>query len=244
MTKITPLLILITFFIGACSDSDKSTQAQNSSNKSSVESASQGRSCLDKYQAEPWTLFTLEELANFANLPASDGVMEEPIEMKNLSSRATGVKWNTGRTMTTEVTGDMKIPVSDTLTFGRFEILDPERIEGSFVDYFYNSYRSTTEEEQAQLEQAFAKELENEGDLTKEIGQGFVNISNSINFQTIDGIGDAASWQTNPKSPDGFLHVLHKNMTFVVVTNLNDDRNYNLGVAKKLGLAIIEKCAS
>lgn len=247
MKQLIPSVIISSLLLTACS-SDSSTesndvvQTESVSENNSSPSVSQANSCLADYQAEPWSLFSLEQVAEFVGLPAADGKMDEPMLMKNHSSRAAGYKWDTGRTMTTEITGDMQIPVSDTVTIGRFEILDPETINGTFVDHFRNQYRVPSDQQQAEFETALAKQLENESELTQKFSEGISNISKSINYQTIAGIGSAAAWQTNLKSPDGLLHVLHDNLTFVVVTNLSDDRHYNLEVAKKIALAILEKC--
>lgn len=242
MTKLTTLLVSISLLLGACSESSESTQTPTTSNSSSSQATTQGGSCLVDYQAEPWTLFSLEEVAVFVGLAANNGKMDEPIEMKNLSSRVAGYKWDTGRSMTTEFTGDMKIPVEDTVVIGRFDILDPTKINGSFVEHFSNQYRTLTEQEQSQFDAQFAKQLDNESEVAQDFAQGISNITKSINYHTITGIGNAAIWQTNLKSPDGLLNVLHKNTTFVVVTNLSDDRNYNKEIAKKIALAVIEKC--
>lgn len=246
MNRITVSLIFISLLMASCSESENNTQAQGSTEKVSIASKTQGKSCLEEYQAEPWTLFSLEEIAKFAKLPAVEGTMQEPMKTKKLSYRAVGYKWDTGRTMifSSKHTGEMKLPVSDTITIGSFSILDPEKTKVSFVDYFNNKYRKPTAEEQAQFDKAFARQLEKESDLTKAVGKGFAGLASQIDYQSIDGIGDAASWETNPKSPDGNLHVLHKNMTFVVIINLNDDRDYNLGIAKIIAAAIVEKCDS
>ena len=244
MNRITVSLIFISFLFTSCSESENNTQAQDTTKKASVESRTQEKSCLEEYQAEPWKLFSLEEIAQFTNLPASEGTMQEPMKTKKLSYRAVRYKWDTGRTMIfkSKHTGEMKIPVSDDLTIGSFTILDSEKIKGSFVDHFKNKYRKPTAEEQAQFDAAFARQLEKESDLTKDVGKGFAGLAKLIDYLNIDGIGDAASWETNPKSPDGLLHVLHKNMTFVIAINMNDDRDYNLGIAKTIAVAIVEKC--
>lgn len=247
MKQLITSVIIFSLLLAACS-SDSSTesndvvQTESVSENDSSPTVSQTDSCLADYQAEPWSLFSLEQIAEFVGLPATDGKMDQPMQTKNLAIRAAGYKWDTGRTMTTEITGDMQIPVSDTVTIGRFEVLVPERINGTFVEHFRNQYQTPDEQQQAEFEAAVAKQLENESELAQSFGKGISNISKNINYQTIADIGSAAVWQTNLKSPDGLLHVLHNNLTFVVVTNLSDDRNYNLAVAKKIALAILEKC--
>ena len=242
MTKLTTFLITLSFCFAACSESDNNPQTQSAAENSSPASASQEGSCLADFQAEPWTLFSLDEVADFVGLAAASGKMEEPMLTKNLAFRAAGYTWETGRTMTTKVTGDMKIPVSDTVTIGRFEVLDPESINGTFVEHFRNQYQVPREQQQAELDAAVTKQLENESEAAQSFGKGISNISKSINYQTIAGIGSAAVWQTNLKSPDGMLNILHNNVTFTVVTNLSDNRDYNLEVAKKIALAVIDKC--
>lgn len=234
--------------LAACDNSDQSdseNNAQDSTEEISVLFRTREKSCLEDYQAEPWSLFSLDEIAKFANLSASEGTMAEPMKVKNLAHRAAGYKWDSDRTLTVKV-GEREVSVSesDKVTLGRFTILDAEKIKGSYVEHFKNQYKKLTAEEQAQFDQAFARQLENESDLTKGIGKGFAGLSNQIDYKNIDGIGQAANWETNPRSSDGLLHVLHKNMTFVVVVNLSDDSDYNLEVAKKIAAATIEKCDS
>ena len=183
--------------LAACDNSDQSeseNNAQNTTDEISVQSKTQEKSCLEEYQAEPWSLFSLEEIAKFANLPVSEGTMTEPMEVKNLSRRAVGYKWDSDRTLTVTVGGrEIAVSESDKVTLARFKILDAEKIEGSLVDHFKNKYIKATAEEQAQFDQAFAKQLENESDLTKDVGKGFAGLANLIEYRNVDGIGQAAN---------------------------------------------------
>lgn len=243
MPRITICFILLSYLFLSCADATTSTERIDIVQKASMNTSNQGKSCLRQFQAEPWNLFTLEEIATFVDLPASEGRVGKPMKMKNPASNAAGYKWDSDRTISVKVgDSEMKVPATSSVTFGRFTVLVAEEIQGSFLDHFKNQYRVPTEKEQAAFDKAFEKELEKESEETKVLGRKMADLTRQYEYRSVDGIGTAAAWETNPKTPDGLLHVLHHDMTFVVVINLSDVRDYNLEMAKKIALEILAKC--
>lgn len=246
-------LILSTFILilFSCNNVSDTKARYLDNNKTKVEPKKNKKSCLEEYAMKPCDLLDLNKVARIANVDPSILELKPPHEQLPKSSiRVCKYTWSTGRKTKAIVAGrPYELDADNDILIGMFKILDSEKskMKTPYTAWFDNAHRQMTEEESEKLrESAREKFNEDESKDILEVGNllldGVIDIGKKDVYINVDGMGDRASARINGMSPDVYLDILDKNLTFRIVVNVSNDKNENFELAKKLGAEILAIC--
>lgn len=241
------LTTIIVLFLLSCNGATDVKSSSSNKDNSPTEQKKNSKSCLEKYAMKPSTILDLKTVASLANVEES--ALEVIPEDEKLSARVCKYTWSTGRKSKFKVGPDfMELEVSNDIVVGLFRILDAEKsgLKPPYSEWFKNSHRQLTQEEVVNLRKSVNKDLEKNDELNSDIGMqlldGIIDLGKKDVYIDVEGLGDLASAKISGISPDIYLDILHKNLTFRVVVNVSNNKNENFELAKKIGAEIISLC--
>lgn len=248
------VLLLLTPILFQCK-SDRFNQ-KNQTKKTSKESvlSETKNSCLADYQMRPCDLISAAKISEISGIAESDMEVSPPTEavLKMKSAQdyiSCKFSWPSDRTMTVEAMGrSMTVPLDNTIGVGFIKILTEEKLKSraknSYVHWFEDHHKNVTEEDMKSLEGDVDEKLEEEGlgEESKNAAKSIMKMASSFTFTSVEGIGDMASYETNPKSTSLTLDVLHGDVIFGTTVDISEDRDRNLEIAKQISKEILKVC--
>ena len=211
-------------------------------------------SCLAYYQKRPCDLLSAAKISEFTGIPESGMEVSPPTEavLKMKSTQdylSCKFSWPSDRTMTVSV-GDrsMTVPIENSVGIGFIKILTEEKLKSrgkdNYVHWFEDHHKNVTEEDMKSLEGDVDKKLEEEGlgEESKKAAKSIMKMASNFTFTPVEGIGDMASYETNPKTSSITLDVLHGEVIFGTTVDISEDREKNLEVAKAISKEILKNC--
>lgn len=159
--------------------------------------------------------------------------------------------WEGEGTRKMEVAGmSMDIPNKCHIQLGGIKWIEKE----DPVQDFNHVYKTASAEDMQKLKEEFNKQMDKSEDLSEErkepgkkVGGGMLNEMNKTNYEAVNGIGDAAKWETSyskMKTPSsGALHVQIGQERFTVDVDLGgDDSSKSKAAAIELAKKLIAGC--
>jgi hypothetical protein len=182
-------------------------------------------------------------------MPENELAMEPPTDLVKLSAKHKSCQfsWDSDRTQIIKFMSlERETSIDNSIRVGRINVLDEEELKrygkGSEKEYFQAFHQNITEADKAKLKKDVKDELSEKSETEKNVGEAIIEMASKFKFQEVQGIGDMASFETRENSNGCSLHVLHKNLIFTVESDISDDVDVNVQMAKKLAMAVLEKC--
>lgn len=211
------------------------------SNNSKVETQKISPSCLSNFAEKACDVVSVEQIASIAGVKISAIEHEFLNPLNKLTKTFCNFEWNSGRTITAG-TIKMQIPVDDEIKVGFFMSPEKDKVEGSYVDWFDNRYRTMTDEEMASFKKELEKKLKEEDEVVKEAARGLSSLPKGFRYERIENLGDRAAAENFGEMPDVTLYVLNKDTKFEVLVSASPDRDKNLEMAIQIARLVLAHC--
>src|SRR6056297_152579 len=241
------LFVLIAVILLGCGGKTSKNEADDtSSNQKTI-----GNSCLsdlvEKNEIEK--MINKEQVASIVGINADNVVFEE-----NKSSRAKYstviFKWEPAqeRTMTMEVkVGDRTIsqtaPLKNSINVGKIDSIGDKK-DQSALEYFNYVYGPKTKEEKKEAKARVDRAQETSDKVDKKSAETIKSMVDKQTSSKVDGIGSSAFGSV--QNANGMIYynlkVLHGDTMFEITTDVSDDSEEDIRIAKEIAQQIIDNC--
>nr|WP_297785936.1 hypothetical protein [uncultured Allomuricauda sp.] len=245
MKQIVFVLITITL-LGCGNKTPKNKADDTSSNQKSINS-----SCLSDLIEKN----EIEKMINKEQVASIVGISVDNIEFEeNKSSRAANstvlFKWEPmqERTMTMEVkVGDRTIsqtvPLKNSINIGRIDLIGNKKNQ-SALEYFDYTYGPKTKQEKEQTKSKIDQAQETSDQVNKKSAEALKSMVDKQTSNKVSGIGSSAFGSVQKASGMIYynLKVLHGDTMFEITTDVSDDSDEDIRIAKEIAQQIINNC--
>lgn len=255
--KIIGIAVLLSFSCYSCSSDNVASSKEAikldavKNTQSNDPDASGENKCLLDYASKYDHLLTEEMVLQATNLPKDKLETKYTKVLNNVAYHKMVYKFKLNRKRhVPEVGMDLEMP----------EIVSLSGIKAMSARQFEGSYRAMTDEEEANFNEAKKQVLDGnsgnkdaekaleaaakQGMDKKQVGKGVDMVSGVMKkvaeaYIVVDGLGDAARWNTYTKE----MVVLQSGVQFVLHVDVSDDNKKNQSVATELARQLLKKCS-
>ena len=254
LTKIIATAALASILLFSCGENKNNSNSKKegldietiTNKKSNDPNASGENKCLLDYQTKYDQLLTEEMAINASGLPKEKLKVKYNKALKNPEHHSVAYSFNMGRVQKNSAMNIPKMALPDNINL--------KSISPMSLQSFNDSYRAMTGEEQqkfddakkevlsgnnAEANDAISKTHVDKKTIEKgvdKVGGMFSKVSKA--YVVVEGLGDAARWNTITKE----MLVLQNGVKFELTVNVSDDIDKNKSVAINLAKQILEKC--
>lgn len=252
--KIIAGAVIASLLVFSCGENKNNSNSNNggldleaiTNRKTADPNASGDNKCLMDYQTKYDQLLTEEMALTATGFPKEKLKVKYSNVLKNPGDHSISYRFDMGRVQENPALNIPKMALPDNIRLGSIKPMS--------LKSFNNSYRSLTEEEQQSFDEAKKEVLSGNNDEAADaISKGGIDkktvekgvdhvggLFNQINkaYTVVDGLGDAARWNTLTKE----LMVLQNGVKFELTVDIDSDMEKNKSVAIDLAKQILEKC--
>lgn len=241
------LVFIFSGFLLSCNGDSSSNKADGTSAKTTFSQSSSKKSskigkCIANYSGTNMeNLLTKEDIAQYVSLNLDDANVDDwRNQSPDYQHYFYVVDAGPDREKKIKTSFGSEVPISYKVGIGKIEVY--EDYVNDPLDTFRASHHTLSESEKENAKAAMNKALGDSKDLSENqksaAGKGTGSAIDQLKFTPIEGLGDAATW--NSKYCE--LSVLLGRTVLGISVDVSDDDNKNMDIAKKLAEEALKKC--
>jgi hypothetical protein len=228
-----------------------SNTSKNETNDASSDQETIGNSCLSELveKNEIEKMISKEKVASIVGISADKIAFEEN---KSSSAEYSTVRFEwepeQERTMTMEMkvgdrTVSQTLPLQNGINVGKIDVIGDKK-DQSALEYFNSTYGPKTKEEKAQAMERIDRAQETSDQVSEESAAMIKSMADKLTSSRVDGIGSSAFGAVN--NARGMIYynlkVLHGDTMFEITTDVSEDSDEDIRIAKAIAQKIIDNC--